>query len=195
MIVVGLTGGIASGKSFVAKYLKSLGISVHDSDEVVSTLYASNNKKFINFLLKNNFENYLSNNKINKDKIREEFFNNKERKTKLEKYIHNEVRKSRSVFIKKNKLKKIIFLDIPLLFEVGLENECDLICSTTSPLYLREQRFLKRKGATKAMFKKIIKNQAKDKERKGKSNYLIDTSKNPKKIYLQVDSIIYGILN
>ena len=195
MIVVGLTGGIASGKSFVAKYLKSLGISVHDSDEVVSTLYTSHNKKFINFLLKNNFENYLSNNKINKDKIREEFFNNKERKTKLEKYIHNEVRKSRSVFIKKNKLKKIIFLDIPLLFEVGLENECDLICSTTSPLYLREQRFLKRKGATKAMFKKIIKNQAKDKERKGKSNYLIDTSKNPKKIYLQVDSIIYGILN
>ena len=195
MIVVGLTGGVASEKSFVAKYLQTAGISVHDSDGVVSALYTSHNKKFVSFLLKNDFKKCVLKNKINKTKIRKDFFNNKEKKITLEQYLHNEVRKSRRIFIKKNKLKEIVFLDIPLLFEGGLENECDLICSTISPLYLRKKRFLKRRGSTKEIFKNIIKNQVKDRERKEKSNYLIDTSKKPKKTYLQVDSIIYDILN
>ena len=195
MIVVGLTGGIASGKSFVIKYLQKLGFSVHESDQVVADLYASYNNKFVSFLLKNGFGKSLLKKKINKNIIREEIFNNKEKKTILEKYLHKEVKKKRNFFLKNNKKKNIVFLDIPLLFENKLENVCDVVCSTIAPVHIRQKRSLNRMGMKKKIFKQIIKNQVKDKERKKKSDYLINTSQTLTKTYLQVNKIIYDILN
>ena len=56
MIIVGLTGGIASGKSFVVKYLEKINIETHDSDQVVLSLYEGRNKKLVLFLKKNGFQ-------------------------------------------------------------------------------------------------------------------------------------------
>ena len=195
MIVVGLTGGIASGKSFVTKYLHTLKFSVHESDSVIANLYNSYDKNFVNFLFKNGFKNSLLKRKINKEIIKEEIFNKKEKKTILEKYLHNEVRKKRNIFLKNNKKKEIVFLDIPLLFENKLETKCDIVCSTIAPLHIREKRALQRAGMKKKIFKQIIKNQVKDKERKEKSDYLINTTLTQTKTCLQVDNIIYDILN
>ena len=195
MIVVGLTGGIASGKSFVTKYLHTLKFPVHESDGVITNLYNSYDKNFVNFLFKNGFKNSLLKRKINKETIREEIFNKKEKKTILEKYLHNEVRKKRNIFLKNNKKKEIVFLDIPLLFENKLETKCDIVCSTIAPLHIREKRALQRAGMKKKIFKQIIKNQVKDKERKEKSDYLINTTLTQTKTCLQVDNIIYDLLN
>ena len=195
MIIVGLTGGIASGKSFVVRHLRTKGYRVHESDSVVASLYETCDKKLVNFLLKNGFEKSFVNKKIEKKIIREEFFKIKEKKNKLEKYLHKEVSKSRNLFLKKNKNKKIVFLDIPLLFEKKLEKICNIVCSTIAPLNIREKRSLQRIGMKKAIFNKIVKNQTKDKERKEKSTYLINTNQTRKKTCLQVDSIIYDILN
>ena len=195
MIVVGLTGGIASGKTFVTKYLHTLKFPVHESDRVVANLYNSYDKNFVNFLFKNGFKNSLLKRKINKETIREEIFNKKEKKTILEKYLHNEVRKKRNIFLKNNKKKEIVFLDIPLLFENKLETKCDIVCSTIAPLHIREKRALQRAGMKKKIFKQIVKNQAKDKERKEKSDYLINTTLTQTKTCLQVDNIIYDLLN
>ena len=195
MIIVGLTGGIASGKSFVVKYLKTLKFPVHESDSVVANLYNSCDKNFINFLFKNGFKNSLLQNKIDKKIIREEIFNKKEKKIILEKYLHNEIKKKRNIFLQNNKEKEIVFLDIPLLFENKLENKCDIICSTIAPVHIREKRALQRQGMKKKIFKQIVYNQVKDKERKEKSNYLINTTFTKKKTCLQVDSIIYDVLN
>ena len=71
----------------------------------------------------------------------------------------------------------------------------DKICSTIAPLHLREKRALQRLGMKKNILKKIIKNQVKDKERKEKSDYLINTARTQTKTYLQVDNIIYDLLN
>ena len=194
MIVVGLTGGIASGKSFVVKYLETKKIPVHKSDQFISDLYASNNKKLLSFLLKNGFEKSIINYKIEKKIIREDIFFNKNKKKILEKYLHLEVKKNRDIFLKKNIKQKIIFLDIPLLFENSLEKNCNTICSTMAPLYLREKRALQRRGMSKRLFWEIVKHQVKDGERKKKSKYTIDTSKTKIKTYLQVDNIIYDVL-
>ena len=195
MIVFGLTGGIASGKSFVTKYLHTLKFPVHESDRVVANLYNSYDKNFVNFLFKNGFKNSLLKNKINKKIIREEMFNKKEKKRILEKYLHSEVGKKRNIFLKNNKKQEIVFLDIPLLFENKLEIKCDITCSTIAPLHIREKRALQRPGMKKKIFKQIIKNQVKDKERKEKSDYLIDTTLTRAKTCLQVDNIIYDLLN
>lgn len=195
MITIGLTGGIASGKSFVIRYLHKLNFPTHESDQVVANLYNSCDKNFINFLFINGFKSSLLNKIIDKKVIREEVFNKKEKKILLEKYLHKEVRKSRGIFLNKNKNKQLVFLDIPLLFENKLEYICDKICSTIAPLHLREKRALQRLGMKKNILKKIIKNQVKDKERKEKSDYLINTARTRTETYLQVDNIIYDLLN
>ena len=193
MIIVGLTGGIASGKSFVASYLKKIRIPIHESDVIVKDIYNKPKKNFINYLKKEGFEKAIFKKKIDKKIIKEQIFKKKEKRKIIEKYIHNEVKKSREEFIKKNKKKKIIFLDIPLLFENKLETICDYICSTTSPLKKRKIRALQRPLMKEKIFDQIVKIQETESNRKKKSHYLIDTSKTKIKTCLQVDNIIYDI--
>ena len=195
MIIVGLTGGIASGKSFVVSYLKKKRIPTHESDIIVTALYKKPTNSFIDYLRKAGFEKAILNKKISKQFIREEIFKKSKKRKKLEKYLHNKIRKSREEFLNKNKNQKIIFLDIPLLFENKLEKVCNYICSTIAPLKKRKARALQRPGMKKNIFNKIVKTQTKDSIRKKKSHYLIDTSKTKTKTCLQVDNIIYDILN
>ena len=84
----------------------------------------------------------------------------------LEGYLHKEVKKARNIFLKKNKEKKtkIVFLDIPLLFENKLEKICDYSILLYAPLRIRKQRAIKRKGMNKTILEKIIKNQLNDKK-------------------------------
>lgn len=194
MIIVGLTGGIASGKTFVVNYLKKIKIPTHESDEVVRDFYKKKTTIFILFLKKEGFEKALTKNKIDKKKIRDIIFSNPLKKKKLEKFLHNEVKKKRDIFLNKNKKKQIVFLDIPLLFENKLSKNCNFICSTHSPVNVREKRALKRPGMNKKTFKLIIKSQIKESLRKKKSDYLINTSGSKKKTCLQVDNIIFNIL-
>ena len=194
MIKVGLTGGIASGKSLITAYLNKKKIPVHDSDLVVQEMYKKPKQFFVDFLINIGFKNILKGKKIKKKKIREEIFSNDIKKKKLEKYIHSVVKISREKFLHKNNNKKIVFLDIPLLFENKLESTCDFICSTLSPLKKRKKRAMNRKGMNKEILEKILKNQTTDKIRKKKSDFIINTSKTKLKTYLQVDIIIYDIL-
>ena len=89
----------------------------------------------------------------------------------------------------------LIFLDIPLLFETKVQKEYDFICSTKASLRTREKRALQRRGMSAALFKLIVRAQVKDAERKLKSDFIINTEGTRAKTYLQVDSMIYCVLN
>ena len=195
MIVVGLTGGIASGKSFVINYLKRKKIPTHESDLVVSKMYKKPSKDFLSYLKKNGFSNSITNNKINKKIIRDTVFKNKNKKIILEKFIHKKTKSERKIFINKNRFKKIVFLDVPLLFEKKLDKEFDFICSTITSTAKREKRALARGDINKKIIRLIIKSQTNDKTRKSRSDYIINTSGSKNKTYLQVDNIIYDILS
>ena len=127
MIVVGLTGGIASGKTTIVKLLKKNKLAVHDSDLIVGGIYSKPKTKFLTHLKKINLGKSLKRKNIDKKIIREEIFNDTKKRKLLESYIHTEVKKARNIFLKKHKQKKtkIVFLDIPLLFENKLEKICD----------------------------------------------------------------------
>jgi len=194
MLIVGLTGGIASGKSFVVKYLKKLKIPSHDSDEAIDLLYKKPSKVFLKYLKKNSFGRAVCKNKINKGLIKEGIFNSEEKRKKIEFFLHKYVAQERKKFLKKNSNKKIIFLDIPMLFEKKLQKECDFICSTIASLKTREKRALQRRGMSKGLFKLIVRTQVKNKERRLKSTFIINTQGAREKTYLQVDNMIYCIL-
>jgi len=178
MIVVGLTGGIASGKTTATNFLKKKKMKIHDSDLVVKNIYSKQSPKFTNYLKKINLASALKGNKIDKKAIREDIFNNTKKRKLLEKYLHDAVKKSRNVFLKKHSQKKtqIVFLDIPLLFENKLEKICNYTILFYAPLKTRKQRAIRRRGMQKGILEKIIKSQLSDVVKKKKADFVINTS-------------------
>ena len=85
MIIVGLTGGIATGKTTIANFLKKNKFAAHDSDAVVKTMYLKPTPAFIKYLKDISLEKSIKGKKINKSSIREEIFRNQNKKRKLEK--------------------------------------------------------------------------------------------------------------
>jgi len=197
MIVVGLTGGIASGKTTIVKLLKKNKLAVQDSDLAVERIYSKPKTKFTNHLKKINLGKSLKGGKIDKKIIREEIFYDTKKRKLLESYVHDEVKKVRNIFIKKHKQKKtrIIFLDIPLLFEKKLEKICDFIILFYAPLTIRKKRAIRRRGMQKKILEKIIKSQLNDKIKKKKADFAIDTSINKNQCFNEVLKTIKLIKN
>ena len=112
MIKIGILGDIGSGKSYVAK---SFGYPVFNADTEVGRLYEKDRKIFKK--LKKNLPGYIYSFPVNKNEISNAILANKFNLGKIVKIIHLEIRKKMNIFLKKNKNKKIVILDIPLLLE------------------------------------------------------------------------------
>ena len=196
MIVVGITGGIASGKTTISNFLKKKCFAVHESDVVVRKLYSKPKPNLLKNLNNIKLSHAIKNKRINKEVIRNEIFNNQTKKRKLENFIHNEVRKSRINFLQKHRKKKtkIVILDIPLLFEKKLSHMCDytiLLCASKD---VKQRRALQRKGMTKSLFLTIFKHQTGDKYKKKKANFIINTTKTKLQTFKMILQIINNIM-
>jgi len=194
--LVGITGGIGSGKTTLSNHLKKLGYLVHESDVVVSEMYTKPKKQFLSFIKEKISEDAVYHNKINKTEIANVIFNNKAIKKLLETRIHKEVQNSRDAFIKKNKnnKNKLIFADIPLLFENKLEKDFDLVVCIISSEKNRIKRVLENKKFTKENLNKILKVQTTDKERKKRSQIIINNNKTKKDFIFSVEKALKGLI-
>jgi len=194
--LVGITGGIGSGKTTLSNHLKKLGYLVHESDAVVSEMYTKPKKQFLSFIKEKISKDAVNHNKINKTEIANVIFNNKAIKKLLEKRIHKEVQNSRDAFIKKNKKNKnkLIFADIPLLFENKLEKGFDLVVCIISLEKNRIKRVLENKKFTKENLNKILKAQTTDKERKKRSQIIINNNKTKKDFIFSVEKVLTRLI-
>ena len=122
MIRIGVLGDIGSGKSYVAK---SFGYPVFNADYEVSQLYKSDKKIFLK--LKKILPKFIHTFPVDKTQITDAILTSDHNLKKIIKIIHNEISKKMNVFLKKNKNKKIILLDIPLLLENKLNREKDIL--------------------------------------------------------------------
>ena len=194
--VIGITGGIGSGKTTLSKHLTKLGYLVHESDKVVFEMYDSPSKQFINFVKNNISQNAVKGDRLNKKEITKNIFTNNQTKKKLEKYIHKKVQLSRKKFIQSNlkNHKKIIFVDIPLLLEKKLDNEFDLVICIISSKKNRIKRVLKNKKFSKNVLNKIFKSQTTDKERRRRSQILINNNKTKKDFIFNIKKALMKII-
>ena len=194
--VIAITGGIGSGKSTFSKEVIKRGYKLLDSDKEVAYMYDKPKKAFINHLRKIGLEKAIQKNKIDKSIIANEIFSNSKIKHKLEEYIFKLIRLKRDKFIKSEKKKKtkIVFLDIPLLFENNLHKNFDIVISIISVRKLRYLRLKKNKGMKKEMFEKILKNQTTDIERKKKSDIVIFNNESLRK-FLEKTSVFFKTMN
>ena len=191
--LVGITGGVGSGKTTLSNHLKKLGYLVHESDVVVSEMYTKPKKQFLSLIKEKVSKIAVNQNKINKTEIANVIFNNKAIKKLLERRIHKEVQNSREAFIKKNK-NKLIFADIPLLFENKLEKDFDLVICIISLKKNRIKRVLRNKKFTKDNLNKIFKAQTTDKERKKRSQIIINNNKTKKDFIFSAERVLKGLI-
>ena len=152
MIRIAVVGDIGSGKSYVAK---QFGYPVFNADAAVIQLYKKNRKCFEK--LKKVLPKYIISFPINKKEISKAIIDNKNNLKKIIKIIHPEVRASMNNFLSKNKSKKIIVLDIPLLIENKINKKKDVLVFIDAKKKEINKRLKKRPNYNLKMFKKLKK--------------------------------------
>ena len=189
---IAITGGIGSGKSTFCSKLKEKGFKIHSSDEQVAKIYKNPEKKFVTYLRTIGLSKSVSKKNIDKKIISKIIFENKQIRKKLELYIFKIVRKKRSDFIKKEKQKKtkLIFIDIPLLFENNLEKQFNKVISIIATKQVRLQRLKKTRKITENQFKNITRSQTSDVIRKKKSDYVIYNNSTLKDYKIKINKLI-----
>ncbi len=189
---IAITGGIGSGKSTFCSKLKEKGFKIHSSDEQVAKIYKNPEKKFVTYLRTIGLSKSISKKNIDKKIISKIIFENKQIRKKLELYIFKIVRKKRSDFIKQEKQKKtrLIFIDIPLLFENNLEKQFNKVISIIASKRVRLKRLKKTRKMTENQFKNITRSQTSDVIRKKKSDYVIYNNSTLKDYKIKIYKLI-----
>ena len=152
MIKIGILGDIGSGKSYVAK---KFGYPVFNADVEVGKLYKKDKKIFLN--LKRILPKYFNSFPIKKKDVSYAILDKKNNLKKIIHIIHKEVRKNMKIFIRKNKKKKFIILDIPLLLENKINKKGDILIFVQSKKHDIEKRLKKRPNFNKRLFNKFKK--------------------------------------
>ena len=190
MVKVGILGPVGSGKSFVANIFRTLGFNVFSADEEVSKIYQNN--RIVNKKISKSFRLKLYKNRINKEELRE-FVKKYPKKFKfLNKIIHPIVRKELINFLEKNKNKKLVILDVPLLIENKLFKFVDIFVYIKTKSGAFNSRIVKRKNLDQLFLKILRKQQVGEKIKEGYADFVIfNNSKS--KVKLQIKNIINKI--
>ncbi len=189
MIRIGILGDIGSGKSFVAKAFR---YPVFNADEQVEKLYKKNIKIFKK--LKKILPKYFKEFPINKNDVVKAILNNNSSLKKIVKIIHFEIRKEMNFFLKKNRKKKILILDIPLLLENKINKKNDILIFVDSRKQEILRRLKNRKNFNLKLIKKFKKIQLPLDYKKKKSNYIIKNTFRKKGVKKEIRKILKEIL-
>ena len=189
MIRIGILGDIGSGKSFVAK---TFGYPVFNADEEVAKLYKKDKKVFKK--LKNLLPKYVSSFPIKKKELIKAVLENKNNLKKIVKIVHLEIRKNMRLFLKKNKEKKIVILDIPLLLENKINDKKDVLVFVQSKKLDIEKKLKKRIGFNKKIINSFRKIQLPLDYKKKKSHFIIKNNFTKKSVRKEIKYILNEIL-
>ena len=174
--VIGITGGIASGKSFVSKTLIDMGYEVIDSD-LISKELSQKGKPLFQAIIQEFGKKYLtSTGDLNRKLLASYVFNNKEALTKLNALSHPLIVSEIKDRIEKS-LENIIFVDIPLLFEAKLEYLCAKIVCVYVPRDLQLKRLMARDNINLEAANLRLNNQLDIEEKKKRADFVIDNSR------------------
>ena len=188
MIRIGILGDIGSGKSFIAK---SFGYPVFNADNEVGKLYKKSRKIF--FKLNKALPEYITQFPIKKQEVTRTILANKNNLRKIIKIIHPEIRRKMNIFIKKNKKKKIVILDIPLLLENKINKKKDILIFVESKKKEILKRLKKRKNFDYKIINKFRKIQLPLDYKKKKSNFIIKNNFTNRFIKKQIKYILKQI--
>ncbi len=188
MIRIGILGDIGSGKTYVAK---SFGYPVFNADAEVAKLY----KKDLNVFrkLKKALPKYFNKFPIDKALVSKAILADQQNLKKIIKIIHQEIRKKLRIFIKINKTRKIVVLDIPLLLENKINKKNDILIFIQSNRSNISKKLKKRPYFNKILFKKFKKIQLSLDYKKKKSHFILKNNFTKKSVKLGIKNILKKI--
>lgn len=192
MKIIGVTGGIGSGKTTIINYIKAKGFSVYIADdagkkvmqkpEVINQI----NKVFNNNVL-------LENGFLDRSKIASLVFNDKNLLEKLNRIVHPAVGLDFEEFKNENSSENVIFKESAVLFESGAYKNCDATILITAPLEIRINRVVKRDNVTREEVISRIKNQLPEEQKAVLATYIVENLE-LEKVFKSIDDIVTKIL-
>ena len=174
MFILGLTGSVGMGKSATAKMFADEGVPVHDADAAVHALYEGEAVPAIEAA----FPGTTANGKVDRGKLGERVIGHPDEIKRLERIVHPLVARVRDAFLANAERDgaKVALLDIPLLYETGGETRCDAVVVVSAPADVQRERVLTRPGMTDAKFEAILAKQVPDADKRGRADFVVDTS-------------------
>ena len=184
--VIGLTGGIACGKSVVSDIFARYGIKIIDAD-IISRQVMQEGQK-CNEEVKKTFPSCVENGVINRRVLREIVFSNQQELAKLNtitlKYIQQETK------AQLDKEDGLVVLVVPLMFESGFNKMCEFVIDVACGEEIRIERLIKRDNITKELALSMINSQLKDDERRKKSDLVVENNGNIADLEKKIENVI-----
>ncbi len=175
MIVLGLTGSIGMGKTTAAGAFRRLGIPTYDADAAVHAVTEAGGEAVP--LVQARFPDAVAGGAVDRARLGEAVFDDAAALAELEAILHPIVRRRRDRFLKFNGAagRRLVVLDIPLLFETGGDRHCDAVAVVSAPAFLQRMRVMSRPGMTEEKFAGILARQMPDGEKRRRADFVIPT--------------------
>ena len=181
MIIIGLTGSVASGKSTVASWIAERGIPVYDADSAVHSLLEANGQAVPDIIARFGKSILADDGGIDRKKLGNYVFAHPQDRKILESILHPMVRQRRDQFLAYHQRSgsKIVVLDVPLLFETGGDVLCDYVVVVHAGEDTIWRRALARPGMTENKLAGILKIQMPAREKCQRGDFVLDTDLSP----------------
>lgn len=188
MIIIGLTGSIGMGKSTTAQMFRDEGCPVFDADAAVHALYAKGGKAVP--IIRSVFPDAIKDGAVDRAVLGTHMRADPLQLKVLESFIHPLVGESRAAFFENNKEADIVVMDVPLLFETGLDKAVHHIVVVTAPAKTQRERVLAREGMTPELFDSLLARQTSDAEKRRRAHSLVYTDRGLENAREQVHEIL-----
>ncbi|WP_432669960.1 dephospho-CoA kinase [Flavobacterium sp. SM2513] len=172
--IVGLTGGIGSGKTTVAKMFQDLGVPVYIAD--LEAKQITNEPETLKLIEQQFGQGVIENEQLNRAAMAEIVFTNPAKLSQLNAIIHPLVAEHFKKWIQKHKSEKFIIKETAILFETNNQHTCDFVITVTAPIKIRLDRVAKRDSISEKEILNRINNQWTDEQRVAKSDFVINNT-------------------
>jgi dephospho-CoA kinase len=189
--VIGLTGGIASGKSTVTAILKQKGLPVIDADHLVKEIYTL--PETLDFI-KKNFPDVIKDGGIQFPILRQKVFSNSDVKSKIEGFIYQRLPMVFKLAFEKLHQPSMVIYDVPLLFEKNLEHLFDLTVLIYAPQSTQRQRLMARDNHTEEIANNILNQQMDMESKRSKAEFIIDNTRTQSELTEEVNNFLRQIM-
>lgn len=189
--IIALTGGIATGKSTVTRFLQTKGLKVIDADQLVKSIYQRQETKE---LIRTVFSDAWVNEEINFPKLREMVFQNPKIKELIEGFIYARLPEAFREATSKITGQDFYIYDVPLLFERNLDTKVDLKVVVYAPRSVQLARLIDRDGSKEEIGNKILDAQMDIEEKKEKADFVVNNYGSITELAAEVDQLLLQIL-
>ena len=190
MIVLGLTGSIGMGKTTAAKMFRRMGLPLHDADRAVHRLLARGGAGVA--AVEAAFPGVVADGAVDRERLAGQVFEDRAALKRLEGILHPAVRRATRTFLGRQVRagRRLVVLDIPLLFETGSEAICDAVAVVTAPPFVQRDRVMGRRGMTAVRFQAILAKQMPDREKRRRADFVVKTGLSKAETLRQLRAIV-----